>query len=135
MRERKSEKELVIRIIITGADAEEPDEPEYWIEEEEGVDLIPSNLELSSMEIQLVNAMSREVTLKNYIKEAKLKERYTRLNTLGTRTEALPLTEHGELLLMMKERQIFLKNILITALKTHSFIWTAKAAYAFLSAQ
>lgn len=37
MRERKSEKELVIRIIITGADAEEPDEPEYWTEEEEGV--------------------------------------------------------------------------------------------------
>ena len=34
MRERKSEKELVIRIIITGADAEEPDEPEYWTEEE-----------------------------------------------------------------------------------------------------
>lgn len=32
MRERKSEKELVIRIIITGADAEEPDEPEYWTE-------------------------------------------------------------------------------------------------------
>ena len=46
------------------------------ISHKEGVDLIPSNLELSSMEIQLVNAMSREVTLKNYIKEAKLKERY-----------------------------------------------------------
>ena len=46
------------------------------ITHKEGVDLIPSNLELSSMEIQLVNAMSREVTLKNYIKEAKLKERY-----------------------------------------------------------
>ena len=44
------------------------------ISHKEGVDLIPSNLELSSMEIQLVNAMSREVTLKNYIKEAKLKE-------------------------------------------------------------
>ena len=29
----------------------------------EGVDLIPSNMELSSMEMQLVNAMSREVTL------------------------------------------------------------------------
>lgn len=37
MRERKSEKELVIRIIITGADAEEPDEPEYWTEEDEGI--------------------------------------------------------------------------------------------------
>ena len=46
------------------------------ISHKEGVDLIPSNLELSSMEIQLVNAMSREVTLKNYIKEVKLKERY-----------------------------------------------------------
>lgn len=36
---------------------------------EEGVDLIPSNLELSAMEISLVNAMSRELTLKNCLKE------------------------------------------------------------------
>lgn len=48
------------------------------ISHSEGVDLIPSNIELSSMEIQLVNAMSREVTLKNYIKEARLKERYAK---------------------------------------------------------
>jgi chromosome partitioning protein len=33
----------------------------------EGVDLIPSNLELSAMEMDLVNAMSREMTLKHYI--------------------------------------------------------------------
>ena len=37
MRERKNEKELVIKVIITGADAEELDEPEYWTEEEEGI--------------------------------------------------------------------------------------------------
>ena len=37
MRQRKNEKELVIRIIITGADAEVPDEPEYWTEEDEGI--------------------------------------------------------------------------------------------------
>ena len=34
---------------------------------EEGVDLVPANLELSAMEFNLVNAMSRETTLKNYL--------------------------------------------------------------------
>ena len=38
---------------------------------EEGVDLLPSNIELSGMEMVLVNAMSREHTLKNYLKEVK----------------------------------------------------------------
>jgi chromosome partitioning protein len=37
----------------------------------EGIDLIPSNLELSSMETQLVNAMSREKVLANLLKEVK----------------------------------------------------------------
>lgn len=35
----------------------------------EGVDLIPSNLDLSSMESQLVNAMSREKVLSNLLKD------------------------------------------------------------------
>ena len=34
---------------------------------DEGVDLIPSNIELSGMEMNLVSAMSREFTLKNYL--------------------------------------------------------------------
>ena len=37
----------------------------------EGLDLIPPNLELSSMEMNLVNAMSRELTLKNYLRDVK----------------------------------------------------------------
>ena len=37
----------------------------------EGVDLIPSNLDLSSMETQLVNAMSREKILSNLLKDVK----------------------------------------------------------------
>ena len=37
----------------------------------EGVDLIPSNLDLSSMESQLVNAMSREKILSNLLKTVK----------------------------------------------------------------
>lgn len=32
-----------------------------------GVDLVPTNIELSGMEMTLVNAMSREFTLKNYL--------------------------------------------------------------------
>ena len=38
---------------------------------EEGVDIIPTNLELSGMEISLVNAMSREQTLKLYLSDLK----------------------------------------------------------------
>ena len=38
---------------------------------EEGVDLVPSNLELSSMEMSLVTAMCREMVMKNYLSEIK----------------------------------------------------------------
>lgn len=38
---------------------------------EEGVDLIPANIELSGMEMMLVNAMSRETTLKNCLEPLK----------------------------------------------------------------
>ena len=51
------------------------DEPvhkgEGILHHKEGVDLIPANLELSSMEMNLVNAMSRELTLKNYLRDVK----------------------------------------------------------------
>ncbi len=35
---------------------------------DEGVDLIPANVELSALELSLVNAMSREVAMKGYLK-------------------------------------------------------------------
>lgn len=38
---------------------------------DEGVDIIPSNIELSGMEMTLVNAMSREFTMKSYLSELK----------------------------------------------------------------
>ena len=37
----------------------------------EGVDVLPSNLELSAMDFALVNAMSRETTLRTYLSEIK----------------------------------------------------------------
>ena len=36
----------------------------------EGVDLMPANIELSALEMSLVNAMSREFTLRTYVNEA-----------------------------------------------------------------
>lgn len=49
-----------------------PIEPgEGILRHDEGVDLIPSNLELSAMEMSLVNAMSREMTMKNYLNTVK----------------------------------------------------------------
>ena len=38
---------------------------------EEGVDVIPANIELSGIEVSLVNTMSREFTLRNYLNDIK----------------------------------------------------------------
>ncbi len=48
----------------------------------EGVDLMPSNLELSAMEFNLVNAMSRETTLKTYLNEIKDKYDYVLIDCM-----------------------------------------------------
>ena len=49
------------------------DKPLTWAEGilhcEEGVNLLPSNIELSATEVNLVNTMSRETVLKTYLKE------------------------------------------------------------------
>ena len=41
------------------------------IHHSEGVDLLPSNIELSGFEVRLINAMSRERVLKTYVNEVK----------------------------------------------------------------
>ncbi len=50
------------------------DPKEAILKHDEGVDLLPSNLELASTEVSLANAMCREYTLKNSI--SKLKKDY-----------------------------------------------------------
>ena len=74
------------------------DEPfdchEGILHHDEGVDLIPANLELSGMEITLVNAMSREFTLKNYLGGLKQDYDYVLIDctpSLGMLTCLLPL--------------------------------------------
>lgn len=51
---------------------EEDMESDYGIlKHDEGVDLMPGNIELSGLEVSLVNVMSRELVLRTYIEQQK----------------------------------------------------------------
>ena len=50
---------------------EEWDPKEGILHHEEGIDLMPSNIELSGLEVSLVNVMSRELIMKEYLKPLK----------------------------------------------------------------
>ena len=52
------------------------EENEAILHHSEGVDLVPSNIDLEAIEVGLVNNMSREYMLKGYIDEVKNKYDY-----------------------------------------------------------
>ena len=58
------------------------DPGEGLLHHEEGVDLIPANIELSGMEVSLVNAMSREKILKQYLDGVKRQYDYVLLDCM-----------------------------------------------------
>jgi len=59
---------ITLATIMDKVIREEPVDPlEGILRHNEGVDLVPSNMELSGMEMALVTAMSREFTLKSYL--------------------------------------------------------------------
>ena len=63
--------------------ADEPiDTTEGILHHEEGIDLMPANIELSGMEISLVNAMSREKILKQYLDSVKQNYDYALLDCM-----------------------------------------------------
>ena len=59
------------RLMYLATENYKPDVGETIIHHEEGFDIIPSNLDLSSMETRLVNAMSREKVLDNLLKDVR----------------------------------------------------------------
>ena len=62
---------------------EEPIVPDEGIlHHAEGVDLMPANIELSAMEVSLVNIMSREIVLRNYLNEVKDKYDYVLIDCM-----------------------------------------------------
>ena len=54
------------------------------INQREGVDLIPGNIELSGLEVSLVNIMSRETILKRYLDEIKNEYDYILLDCMSS---------------------------------------------------
>lgn len=64
--------EVTLATLMAKVIADEPIEPgEGILHQSEGVDLIPANIELSGMEVTLVNTMSRETILREYLKTVK----------------------------------------------------------------
>lgn len=64
--------ETTLATIMEKVVRDEPfDAAEGILHHSEGVDLLPANIELSAMEMALVNAMSREFTLRTYLQEVK----------------------------------------------------------------
>ena len=70
------------RLMFLAIGDNKPDVGDTILHHQEGVDIIPSNLDLSSMETQLVNAMSREKVLSNLISEVKDKYDYIIIDCL-----------------------------------------------------
>ena len=64
--------EITLATIMASIINDEEIKPEYGIlRHEEGVDFMPGNIELSSLETSLVNVMSRETVLRTYIEQQK----------------------------------------------------------------
>lgn len=70
--------------IMTKVIMDEPIAPyEGILHHAEGVDLMPANIELSAMEVSLVNTMSREIVLRNYLNEVKGRYDYVLIDCIA----------------------------------------------------
>ena len=68
--------ETLVGVLSKVVNEEEIPDKYAVINVRENVDLVPSNIELSAVEISLVNTMSRELVLKSYIESVKEKYDY-----------------------------------------------------------
>lgn len=67
--------EETLATVMTNIINDEEMEPDYGIlKHDEGIDLMPGNIELSGLEVSLVNVMSRELVLRAYIDQ--VRDRY-----------------------------------------------------------
>ena len=61
---------------------------------QEGIDLIPANIELSGMEVSLVNIMSRELVLKQYIERMREEYDYILIDCIEAKSRHVYETNH-----------------------------------------
>lgn len=64
-------KVTLANIMIDIVNDEDIDIGEGILHHKEGIDLVPANIELSGLEVSLINVMSREMVLKTYVDEVK----------------------------------------------------------------
>lgn len=77
------ELDITLTDLLAGVLMDKPTAPEQGVlHHEEGVDLIPANISLSGMETSLVNAMSREKVLKQYLDTVKKEYDYILLDCM-----------------------------------------------------
>ena len=77
------ELDMTLTDLLAGVLMDKPTAPEQGVlHHEEGVDLIPANISLSGMETSLVNAMSREEVLKQYLDTVKKEYDYILLDCM-----------------------------------------------------
>lgn len=69
--------EETLATVMTNIINDEGMEPDYGIlKHDEGIDLMPGNIELSGLEVSLVNVMSRELVLRSYIERVRAEYDY-----------------------------------------------------------
>ena len=83
------------RLMYLATENYKPDVKDTIIHHEEGFDIIPSNLDLSSMETRLVNAMSREKVLDNLLKDVRNDYDYTAADSVIIPVQAQYLPAKG----------------------------------------
>ena len=80
---RPDELDVTLSDLMKKVMEEEPIEPgEGILSHGEGVDLLPANIELSGLEVSLVNSMSRETILKQYLDSVKDRYDYVLLDCM-----------------------------------------------------
>jgi len=88
---------------------------------DEGIDLIPSNLELSALEMSLVNAMSREYTLRNCLRDLNDKYDYILIDCPPSLTMITvnALASSNKVIIPVQTQYLAVKNM-VQLLKTVS---------------
>ena len=75
--------EVTLANVLEKVINDEEMEPGYGIlKHKEGIDLMPGNIELSGLEVSLVNVMSRELVLRSYIEQVRDRYSYILIDTL-----------------------------------------------------
>lgn len=118
-------------MVLSAEDKKLPEKEEFIISTNKGIDLIPSSIELSAVEVSLINVMSREFVLKSILEDLKASYDYIiidctpslgllTINALAACNSVLiPVTPQY---LSAKGLEILLKNIIRVKRKINPFI-------------